>query len=253
VSDWEPTLSDDDVRQSNGGRRRRQSGGNGMVRVLVGVIVLLIVIAGGLGFLFFSGAISTAQPTSNVAAAAPVPTPTPRPATAGSSGAAGTTGGAATDQPPAQAQPPQPVVTKQTKFDDWTYTCLKANAADAKPSCAISQVLSDPQSKAPYMLWRIIATDQGLVAEWQTRTGVMVNAGIVIDIGGPKPITLPFQYCTPTGCQVQANLASDFIDSLSKATKANAMVFPINSKGVVFPFSVKGLPDALAALKTPPA
>lgn len=242
MSNWEPTLSDDDLRQSGSSRRRQ--GGSGMVRVLVGVIVLLLVIAGGLGFLFFSGAISTAQPTSG-AATAPVPTPTPRPATAGSSG----TGGAAAVGTAATA-PAQPIVTKQTKYDDWTYTCLKAKETDPKPSCAISQVLSDPQSKAPYILWRIVSTDQGLIAEWQTRTGVMVNAGIVIDIGGPKPINLPYQYCTPTGCQVQANLAQDFVDSLSKATKANATVLPINSKAVVFPFSVKGLADALAALKS---
>jgi invasion protein IalB len=79
----------------------------------------------------------------------------------------------------------------------------------------------------------------------------MVDRGITLDAGTQKPIVIPFQLCTPTGCQAVANLAPDFIDALGKAQKASATVFPIGSKPVQLTLSVKGLPDALAALKTP--
>jgi invasion protein IalB len=240
-------LSDDDLHRGGDGRRRRQ-GGNGMVRVLVGVIVLLLVAAGGLGFLFFSGAMSTAQPTSGAAATAPVPTP--RPATAASSGSDAT--GATGDQAAAPAQPPQPIVTKQATYGDWNYTCVKTDASQTTPSCSILQTLSNSTTKHLAFLWRIIASDKGLVAVWLTPTNVVVGQGMVIDVGQPKPLALPFNYCTSGECQVQASLAQDFVDTLSKATKANVTIFPIGAKPTTYPFSVKGLPDALAALKAPP-
>jgi invasion protein IalB len=80
----------------------------------------------------------------------------------------------------------------------------------------------------------------------------MVDRGIVLDAGTEKPITIPFQLCTPTGCQAVANLAPDFIDTLRKAQKASATVFPIGAQGIQLTLSVKGLADALAALKQPP-
>jgi invasion protein IalB len=238
-------LSDDDLRRGGDGRRRRQ-GGSGMVRVLVGVIVLLLVAAGGLGFLFFSGAISTAQPTAGAAATAPVPTPTPRPATAAGSGTD------AAGQPPAQGQAPQPIVTKQAMYGDWNYTCVKTDASQATPSCSILQTLSNSATKHLAFLWRIIASDKGLVSVWLTPTNVIISQGLVIDIGQPKALALPFNYCTSGECQVQADMAQDFVDTLTKATKANVTIFPLGAKPTTYPFSVKGLADAITALKTPP-
>jgi len=228
--------------QADGEARQAPRRGR-VARSLVGVIVLLVLIAGGAGFLFFTGAMSTAQPTTAV------PTPIPRPTPTTTDSGAAASGGAA--QTTTQAPPPQPIVTKQVTYGDWVYTCLKANASQPTPICNISQTLSDSKTNEPFFLWRIIATDKGLVSEWQTRTGIMVDQGIQLDTGGPKPITIPFQFCTPTGCQAQANLAPDFVDALTKAPKANATVFPIGAKGITLPLSVKGIADALNALKSP--
>ncbi len=112
--------------------------------------------------------------------------------------------------------------------------------------CSISQTLSDATTKAPLFLWRIQQGGQGLIAEWQTRTGVMVDRGIVLDTGGEKPTAIPFQLCTPTGCQAVANLAPDFVAILTAATKATVTIYPIGSKGITLTLSTKGLPDALA-------
>lgn len=240
MSDWEPQVDDRD--RAHPAQRRPK--GNGVVRFLWAVIALLIVVGAGIGVSFFTGAISIAQPTANV------PTPTPRPVQppAAQSAAPGAQGTAAA---PANAAAAKPIVTKTQTFGDWIYTCVKRQASDPKAQCSIVQQLSDSKSKAPLFLWRIAAGDKGLVGEWQTRTGVMVDRGITLDAGTEKPIVIPFQLCTPTGCQAVANLAPDFIDALGKAQKASATVFPIGAKGVLLTLSVKGLPDALAALKTP--
>jgi invasion protein IalB len=241
VSDWEPQVDDSD--RARPALRRKQ--GSGVVRFLWAVIALLVVVSAGIGVSFFTGAISIAQPTTNV------PTPTPRPAPvppAAQNAAPAAQGAAAT----AASAPAKPVVTKTQAYGDWIYTCVKQKESDAKAQCSIVQQLSDTQSKAPLFLWRIAAADKGaMVAEWQTRTGIMVDRGITLDAGTEKPIVIPFQLCTPTGCQAVANLAPDFIATLSKAQKATATVFPIGAKGIQLTLSVKGLPDALAALKQP--
>jgi invasion protein IalB len=216
-----------------------------MVRFLWALIGLLVVAAVGIGVSFFTGAISIAQPTNNV----PIPTPRPAP-TAQQPAAQG--GAAATQAAGTAVEQPQPVVTKTQTYGDWIYSCIKRQPTDTAVQCSIVQQLSDAQSKAPLFLWRITAADKGMVAEWQTRTGIMVDRGIVLDAGTEKPITIPFQLCTPTGCQAVANLAPDFIDTLRKAQKASATVFPIGAQGIQLTLSVKGLADALAALKQPP-
>jgi invasion protein IalB len=228
-------------------RQKRSS--RGLVGFLWALVVVLAVAAIGIGVSFFTGAISIAQPTAP--AAVPAPTLRPAQATGGQAGAAANGQAGAAQQ--AAAEPPKPIVTKNQTFGDWIYTCVKAKEADTTAQCSIVQQLSDSSTKAPLFLWRIVAGDKGaLVAEWQTRTGIMVDRGITLDAGTEKPIIIPFQLCTPTGCQAVANLAPDFIDSLTKATKASATVFPIGQKGIQLTLSVKGLPDALAALKQPP-
>ncbi len=230
-------LDEDDRRPA---RRKRSREGRGLVRLLVGVIALLLVVGAGLGISLLTGAISTAQPT----AATAVPIPTPR-ATTAEAGATGTAG-AATQGDAA----PKVIVTKKATYGDWIYTCAKRQESDPV-RCAIAQQLSDAKTNSPLLLWRIAQGDKGLVGEWQTRRGVMAAHGILLDAGTKKPITIPYQFCTATGCQAVAQLAPDFVEALAKTQKATATIYPIGAKGIVFTFSVKGLPDALAALKQP--
>ncbi|MEJ0012476.1 MAG: invasion associated locus B family protein [Bauldia sp.] len=243
MSDWEPHTDDSDREPPP---VERKKSGQGIIRFLWAVIALLVVVSAGLGISFFTGAISIAQPT------AAVPTPTLRPAAVPpvAQGAAAPAAQGAAVQ--AAAEPPKPIVTKTQTYGDWIYTCVKRLETDPTAQCSIVQQLSDTETKAPLFMWRIAAADKGaLVGEWQTRTGIMVDRGITLDAGTEKPIVIPFQLCTPTGCQAVANLAPDFIDTLSKAQKASATVFPIGAKGIQLTLSVKGLPDALAALKQP--
>ncbi|HEY5081735.1 MAG TPA: invasion associated locus B family protein [Bauldia sp.] len=109
---------------------------------------------------------------------------------------------------------------------------------------------SPGKGRAPVFLWRIVQDGKGgLVGVWQTRTGVLVNRGILLDAGTPQPIAIPFEYCGQGGCEATGNLASDFLESLGKAQKASATIFGRNGKGLTFQLSVKGLGDGLAELK----
>jgi invasion protein IalB len=146
------------------------------------------------------------------------------------------------------AQAAAPKVTNQKNYGDWLYSCL--SFADGKAQCSIVQTLSDAKSKQPVFQWRIGQNGSGgLLGIWQTPTGIMVNRGIVLDVGTPKPIAIPFEYCGQGGCEATGNLAPDFLTSIAKAQKAGATVFGRGAKPITFPISVKGLADGLAALK----
>ena len=211
------------------------------MRFLLGLGVVLLLACAGVGVAFYSGALSMSEP-SDAASATPPPTPRPAPAAVPAGSAA-----APAAAPAAPATPPPTVINKKA-FGDWVYSCLAF--ADGKTECSISQQLSDIKSKQPVFLWRIAQDGKGgLVGIWQTPTGVLVNRGIVLDAGTPKPIAIPFEYCGQGGCEATGNLAADFLDSLSKAQKASATIYTRGAKGLTFPLSVKGLSDGLAELK----
>jgi invasion protein IalB len=156
---------------------------------------------------------------------------------------------ATADSATPQAAPEE--VVKQATYGDWTYACVKAGSG-GDVRCVIAQQLVDSKSKAPLFRWRIVRDDKGgMIGEWDTPSGMLVNQGIVLDAGWDKPARIPFQTCVAGGCRATASLAPDAIDRLAKAEKAVVTLFPAggNAGGVQIGLSVKGLPEALAALR----
>ena len=99
---------------------------------------------------------------------------------------------------------PRLEVTKQQAYGDWVYACVKATGG-TETRCQISQQLSDSRTNQPLFAWRITQDGKGgLVGEWETRSGVLVARGIVMDIGSGKPVTVPFQACLPQACTAVA-------------------------------------------------
>jgi len=146
-------------------------------------------------------------------------------------------------------QQPRLQVTERATYGDWIYTCVKApNAAAVR--CGISQQLSDVKSKAPLFVWRIVQDGKGgLVADMETRSGVLVNRGIVLTAGSEPPVTVPFEGCMPDGCRAVIALTPDMLGKLPSVEKITATVFPIRGNPVSLALSAKGLGDALAALR----
>ena len=199
------------------------------MRVVFGIAVALVVLCVGVGAGTYFGAFSLSEPSDAATPNTAAPKPAPAPA-------------------PSTSQAAAPKITNQKTYGDWQYSCL--NFADGKAQCSIVQTLSDTKTKQPVFQWRIGQNGSGgLLGIWQTPTGVMVNRGIVLDVGTPKPIAIPYEYCGQGGCEATGNLATDFLASIGKAQKATATVFARGEKPITFPISVKGLADGLAALK----
>jgi invasion protein IalB len=128
------------------------------------------------------------------------------------------------------------------------------NPQTSRKKFTIAQQLTDKTSKSVVFAWLIGGDGKGnLVAVWQTPTGVLINRGVVIDVGTDKPIAVPFTSCISGHCEAIANLAPDFIDKLVTATSATATVYTVAGQGLTFKLSVNGLAKAIAAVKAPTA
>ena len=148
---------------------------------------------------------------------------------------------------------PTVTVPKGQAIGDWTFNC-GMNPQTSKKQCTIAQQLTDETSRSVVFAWLIGNDGEGnLVAIWQTPTGVLVNRGVVIDVGTDQPIAVPYTSCITGHCEAIANLAPDFIQSLVKATKATATVYTVAGQGLTFKLSVNGLAQAIAAVKAPMA
>lgn len=174
-----------------------------------------------------SAANTASTATTNTTSVAPKATPTPAPAT-----------GAA-----------QVRTVRDEAIGDWRLTCVQPSAADAKPVCSILQQLRVAETGAAVFVWRVVADGKGgLVGMWQVADTIDQKAGLTLEAGTPKPITMPFEACGDGSCRVTGNLTPDFVAALSKATSVSASVTLNDGKPVSFPLSAKGLAAALAAL-----
>ena len=128
------------------------------------------------------------------------------------------------------------------------------NPRTSRKQCTIAQQLTDKRTQSVVFAWLIGDDGQwNLVSVWQTPTGVLVNRGVVIDVGADKPIAIPYTSCISGHCEAIANLAPDFVDALMKATRATATVFTVAGEGLTFGLSVNGLAKAIDAVKAPTA
>lgn len=159
-------------------------------------------------------------------------------------------------QPAAASQPaekevvaPAVTVMKGQPIGDWTLTC-GVHPQTSRKQCTIGQQLTDKRTQSVVFAWLIGDDGNGnLVAVWQTPTGVLVNRGLVVDVGIQRPIAVPYTACITGRCEAVANLAPDFVDTLARATKATATITTVDGEDMSFALSVKGLAEAIDAVK----
>jgi invasion protein IalB len=149
--------------------------------------------------------------------------------------------------------PPMVTVLQGQPIGDWVYNC-GLNPQTSRKQCTIAQQLTDKETKSVVFAWLIGNDGEGnLVAVWQTPTGVLINRGVVINVGAKEPIAVPYTSCITGHCEAIASLAPDFIDTLVKATSATATVYTVGGQGLTFNLSVNGLAQAIDAVKAPTA
>lgn len=185
------------------------------MRFLISLLVVLVFLAGAVAVAIYTGTISIGQLGTQTAQLVPPIKPTTALANTASAQDAQPTPAAAPAVSPAARQP-QPKEISRQPYGDWMHVCIELpNSTGVR--CSIFQRLFDQNSQQTIFLWRISQNGTGgLVSSWQTPTNIMVNRGIVLNAGTEKPIAIPYRMCTPRGCEAQADLAPDFIETLTQ-------------------------------------
>lgn len=156
---------------------------------------------------------------------------------------------ASTEVPASGADQTAVTVLPGQPIGDWLLNC-GTNVQTARKQCTMTQQLTDKRTQSVVFTWLIGDDGAGnLVAVWRTPAGVMLNRGVVIDVGNQQPIAVPYTSCASGQCEAVANLAPDFIDTLSRAARARATVYTVGGEGLTFALSVHGLAQALDAVK----
>lgn len=146
-----------------------------------------------------------------------------------------------------QAEAQAKVVARET-FGDWIHIC-EERAADGQRRCAISQQLSDANTKRDIFMWRIAQNGEGgLVSTWITPEGVLLYRGVTITLGTPRPIVVPFETCLRGRCRASANLSEDVVKAFEAAEEVMATIVRADGRSLTLPISVKGLAEGLSAL-----
>jgi invasion protein IalB len=229
-----------------GQRRSKQGGGIGAWALNIFVGTLLIVLGFAIALVgVLAGLISQGQLIALLAGADPAP---PRSAPQQGSAPAVEAEVSATAEPPAVPAAQQARVLRDETFGDWRFVCVEA-AEGAPANCSAIQQVLVAETGAAVFVWRIVQGARGgLVGIWQVPETVLLAAGLTLNAGTPQPLVIPFESCGGGSCQVVANLAPDFIESLSRAETLSASVVLTNRQSLTIPLSPDGLVDALAAL-----
>jgi invasion protein IalB len=228
---WHPEVQEDDRKRAPGKRRRVVS----LASFVLAIVLLLLLNCAGLAFAWYAGYLSLPGLTALTAAPSPVPAAAPPQQSTAAAPAA------------TPAQPPLKVLS-QEPIGDWIHVCVELPNAQGQ-RCGITQQLNHAETGRAMFQWRITQESSGgFIGEWETPTGLVVGRGILFDAGTEKPVAIPFQACTQTGCMAVANLAPDFVEALMRTERVSATVVPIGGKPVKLALSAKGLKQGLLAI-----
>jgi invasion protein IalB len=128
----------------------------------------------------------------------------------------------------------------------WVAHCDKA----AK-SCTLAQDLRGVGDKALDASWRIEARGGAIYSIWSLPTGIMVRTGMMLGFDDKKPVSVPFDSCDATSCEVMAKITPAFVETMRAARASIASVTLKGGGSEAFTFSHAGLADGLALLPVP--
>jgi invasion protein IalB len=115
-------------------------------------------------------------------------------------------------------------------------------------TCALTQDLRDIGERKLDAAWRIEAQGGDLFGVWTLPTGILVRGGMQLGFDDRKPVSVPYDSCAASSCEVRAKLTPAFVDTLRTARGSVAGVNLKDGHAQAFPFSHEGLAKALELL-----
>lgn len=142
-----------------------------------------------------------------------------------------------------------PAGTENQTYGDWTVRC---GEHDNAPPCDMLQVVFDKE-KQPVMILSIghAGHQEQYGLQIGVPLGVLVSGGVLLRIDDNDEIQgLKFTRCLSTGCQIEARLAPDRLESLRRGKRGILAILDGGGQPVVFPISLKGFAASMDVVAT---
>ncbi|ATU92836.1 invasion associated locus B family protein [Phyllobacterium zundukense] len=167
------------------------------------------------------------------------------------------------DTAPAPQQSSEAEV-RSVQYGDWFYRCIDTKTAEGSivPNCEVAQVSQVNQNgKDVNVLTLAFARTAPDPAKKDTKQApdllltalvplnIFLPSGFMIDADGNSVAEFSYRNCNEAGCWAQQKLDPTVIAALQKGTNGGARLRLMNGQNVSIKFSLKGLTQALTALR----
>lgn len=136
-------------------------------------------------------------------------------------------------------------------YGDWKHTCEKLKDSK-KTHCNIQQVISNKQDdkEVPIASYQFSYTDKKELKLLELLPhGILIQPGSSLIADKELLASGKFTFCQPAGCVAIADVSQGDLVNIYKAAEVSVVVMNTEGQQTGFPFSTKGLKEALAALK----
>ena len=149
-----------------------------------------------------------------------------------------------------------PRVTRAERYGAWGYSCAVAQVDGRDVErCMISQlVATDPAQRKVVLGLTVDLADSARVPTLRARFSAMAQreAGIGVKIDARPDMRLAISDCTPQRCEAVGRMSAPVLKQWSSGKRAQFAYLQRNGKQRVFPISLQGFDEALAALRRHP-
>jgi invasion protein IalB len=161
----------------------------------------------------------------------PVPKPPPKATPTAPAGAA-------------SAAPPAPGPGAATDEATWVKLCTKNEQTANKQVCLVNHEGLEPNTGMVLVAAAVRSIEgedkQHLLVRLPTAYSLVIPAGVQIKIDDGEPISLQYDLCFPTSCQVQMELTKDMFEKMRKGKQMVVAAMNMQQKAMAFPVPLTG-------------
>lgn len=152
----------------------------------------------------------------------------------------------------AAANAPKIKPTRDETFKDWRLVCEKPKGAKQE-ECRIFQNLVSKENKHVVLRFVILRSPKkgDYLAVVRVPLGVLLPAGLTLQVDSGKPDKVEFRTCDPEGCVAGIPLGSKLLASMRAGKHCKVAVQDLLRRKIVLPVSLDGFSAATRALPKP--
>ncbi len=140
----------------------------------------------------------------------------------------------------------------KTTYGDWNIVC-----AEDESVCVMQQagLGTDGQPVIDFRVRRVEGptlpdgTPVTAAIQIAAPLGVLLLAGVQVQVDAKEPRTAPFEVCGPSGCIVRQPMSDDFVADLKGGNTAKVSIYAVPQTLVETNISLKGFTKAFDSLK----